>query len=366
VTARLYNANPVKEAVSEVLPPIRAALGVRLEDTKAKSRKGEGVAKQQPEKTSTKPLSATRVQPAEDDYDIETDEDVNEEDSDDSPRDTHTRELADDIDDDDLAAYDARVAGSSDDEDEEGNDNNEHSTSALDSRPARERTYSPSVEYSPPPSASTSASPPPAQRKPSLSPSPSPEPQRAAKQKSKPQKDPNTTFLPSLTLGGYFSGSDSDAESAPEDISETVKPRSNRRGQRARQQIWEKKFGQKAKHLQDGGVGANGKQGVGGKAGRDDGWDMKRGARTAIVKGRPGEPYKPAWAKAREERGPKRVGATGENATALGGRRQEHAGGVKEKEKEKPIHASWVAAKKAKEAKKFDIHTFAGKKVSFD
>ncbi|RDA84306.1 hypothetical protein CP532_4804 [Ophiocordyceps camponoti-leonardi (nom. inval.)] len=68
------------------------------------------------------------------------------------------------------------------------------------------------------------------------------------------------TSLPSL-MGGYVSGSESAS-----DIDE-AKPKP-RRGQRARQAIWEKKYGSSAKHLQKPSR----------KDERDAGWDMRRGA----------------------------------------------------------------------------------------
>ncbi|KAF2857565.1 hypothetical protein K470DRAFT_260686, partial [Piedraia hortae CBS 480.64] len=58
--------------------------------------------------------------------------------------------------------------------------------------------------------------------------------------------NPQTLFLPSLAQG-YISGSDSASE-VPATAEATV--RKNRRGQRARQALWEKKYGSSAKHLQ--------------------------------------------------------------------------------------------------------------------
>ncbi|KAK6854433.1 hypothetical protein PG995_009526 [Apiospora arundinis] len=73
-------------------------------------------------------------------------------------------------------------------------------------------------------------------------------------------RDGDSTFLPSL-MGGYISGSESDASDV-----DVAPARNNRRGQRARQAIWEKKFKQEAKHLNKP------------KDSRDAGWDPKRGA----------------------------------------------------------------------------------------
>ncbi|GME83533.1 unnamed protein product [Ambrosiozyma monospora] len=58
--------------------------------------------------------------------------------------------------------------------------------------------------------------------------------------------------LPALA-GGYFSGDESDSEDGDPDNDSVVKKattqRKNRRGQRARQKIWEKKYGKKANHV---------------------------------------------------------------------------------------------------------------------
>lgn len=145
-------------------------------------------------------------------------------------------------------------------------------------------------------------------------------------------------MLPSL-MGGYISGSESDAS----DIDVAPAGRKNRRGQRARQAIWEKKFKDKAKHINQE------------KAGRDSGWDLKRGA----VDGSDRTPWKKGI-KTPFERRPE-------------GRRdeQEHAAPEPrrprpptKKDDEGPLHPSWEARKKAKEAQQ--TAAFQGKKITFD
>ncbi|BGP47446.1 hypothetical protein JCM10450v2_003298 [Rhodotorula kratochvilovae] len=87
-------------------------------------------------------------------------------------------------------------------------------------------------------------------RQPSLSPSPPP----AKKARSAAPLKPTTSssFLPSLAAG-YVSYSDSDGEDARwvKDLEREDKKgaRKNRRGQRARQAIWEKKYGSAANHV---------------------------------------------------------------------------------------------------------------------
>ncbi|KAK3384579.1 Bud-site selection protein [Lasiosphaeria ovina] len=146
-----------------------------------------------------------------------------------------------------------------------------------------------------------------------------------------PARATDSTFLPSL-MAGYISGSESAS-----DID--VKPRKNRRGQRARQQIWEKKFKAEAKHLK--------------KMARDDGWDSKRGA---VEAGEDGKPWK------RGIRNP---------LLGRGGR-----GGAdkapppppprpKTRDDTGPLHPSWEAKKKLKLLQK-DTAPYQGKKITFD
>ena len=151
----------------------------------------------------------------------------------------------------------------------------------------------------------------------------------------------STTFLPSLMMGGYWSGS----ESAPEDEAEDHQTRKNRMGQQARRQLWEKRFGRNANHLK--------------KENRDQGWDPRKGAIGSNDRGDHG-----------------RSGGTGSNRSGFQGNRSVGAGsgansdpvkaraGRKAAPVEGALHPSWEAAKKAKEAKK--IPAFQGKKVLFD
>jgi hypothetical protein len=156
-----------------------------------------------------------------------------------------------------------------------------------------------------------------------------------AKSKVREVQEVRTTaesrFLPALSQAAYYSGTDSEAS----DLDEKLAPRKNRRGQRARQKIWEQKFGEKAQHVQ--------KQ----EQERSKGWDAKRGAVDDRKRG---------WgdAAAPGGRGPVR---SGENAMPLGPKKtkRDDAGS---------LHPSWLAAKAAKE-KKVDAKP-QGKKVVFD
>lgn len=156
----------------------------------------------------------------------------------------------------------------------------------------------------------------------------------------RPKKTAKSTsnFLPVLSMGGYISGSDSDIE----DIDDS-KPKKNRRGQRARQAIWEKKYGKSAKHLH----GQDLKQG----------WDPKRGAVDSDPRAYKGSKTS-RYAKAA-------------NALPLGKNRNAEPPATKMNESKKsrddtgPLHPSWEAAKRAKE-KKSEPVKFTGKKISFD
>ncbi|EAA30916.1 Bud-site selection protein [Neurospora crassa] len=185
----------------------------------------------------------------------------------------------------------------------------------------------------------------------------------------------DSTFLPTL-MGGYISGSESasDVDVAP--------PRKNRRGQRARQAIWEKKYKEEAKHLK--------KQ----QKARDAGWDLKRGA----VESSDGKPWKKgslldlknkgkggSEEGGEEKGGDARAGGAGA-AAARGGDRGRGGGSrggrggsgaaaaaaaappakaPKKRDDSGPLHPSWEAKKKAKEKEMLSA-PFQGKKITFD
>ncbi|KAK6956813.1 hypothetical protein Daesc_002093 [Daldinia eschscholtzii] len=182
----------------------------------------------------------------------------------------------------------------------------------------------------------------------------SPPPKRTKIAKAAPISAGNSAFLPSL-MGGYISGSESEASDL-----DLAPARKNRRGQRARQAIWEKKYKEKAKHVQ--------KQQEKAKAGRDQGWDMRRGA-----VGDEEASNKP-WKKGIRNPFDNKHIHPERQQQLQGGREQ--AGGrnsVADRPKPKavpkrddtgPLHPSWAAAKKAKEeGQKIE---FQGRKVVFD
>ncbi|RPB24437.1 Bud-site selection protein [Terfezia boudieri ATCC MYA-4762] len=144
-----------------------------------------------------------------------------------------------------------------------------------------------------------------------------------------------STFLPSL-MGGYISGSESDRNSyRPSKKGAAQKQRKNRMGQQARRALAEKKYKENARHIKLG-LGSGNKE------------DPKRGGRG--VRGvRGGGGF--------GRGGGGRFGGDGRD----GGSKQ-----VVERKKntEGPLHPSWEAARKAKEAKA--KAEFQGKKIKFD
>lgn len=142
-----------------------------------------------------------------------------------------------------------------------------------------------------------------------------------------------TAFLPTLSMGGWYSGSESsDDEAAGDSGAAQPKERKNRRGQRARQQLAELKYGNNAKHLQ--------KQ----ASSRDSGWDRRKGAvgPTGRSKGQTGSSSKPL--------------KTGDPVKPSRPTIRDDTG---------PIHPSWEAAKQRKSQSAAPA-AFAGKKITFD
>ncbi|KAL8716766.1 MAG: hypothetical protein Q9225_005933 [Loekoesia sp. 1 TL-2023] len=155
-----------------------------------------------------------------------------------------------------------------------------------------------------------------------------------------------TRFLPSLMMGGYWSGSEprSDDEGNLNELQ-----RKNRRGQRERRLIAEKKYGQNANHLKKQKNGND----------RDRGWDARRGAQASNGRGNRGRGRGGTIRVSQAARSTKKGAASssGANSDPIGTRRTvgkgKPAGG--------PLHPSWQAAKSAKEKSA----TFQGKKVLF-
>ena len=176
----------------------------------------------------------------------------------------------------------------------------------------------------------------------SLSLSPPPKPPKAKKVAKITGRAGESAFLPTL-MGGYVSGSESAS-------SIDVAPRKKRLGQQQRQAIAEKKYGAKAKHLARVARGRN-------QGGRDSGWDMRRGA----VEGGDTSSRTP-WKKGISNP----LIGTGANSSEIGPRNAVLSKPRVERKKDDqgPIHASWEAAKKARDKEK--KAEFSGTKITFD
>lgn len=166
-----------------------------------------------------------------------------------------------------------------------------------------------------------------------------------------------SSLLPSLSSGYIPADSDSDPDAEFDDLNgPDGAAKKNRRGQRARRQIAEKKYGANAKHVI---AEANGT----GRQTRDAGWDARRGATDG------------PWRGAGRGRG----GGFGGRGGGRGGfgvqgreQRSARAGALaaqpKHRDDDGKLHPSWEAAKKRKEAAAGGASQarFTGTKISFD
>jgi len=320
VTARLYNSNPVKTAMPEILYRIRAVLG--LDDTKPTSKTnikegsqvlGDG--------GSEVPREIRGVLDGKTRSDLERGASISL-----SPEwtgfsdDEQAAFDTDDVQEMDFLAYDARLAGSSDSDSEDDITSQTRSTNLRDIHNPHSVDLSKSRSSS---ISASSSSPPPATRKSNVPPTTS-----------------NSTFIPSL-MGGYWSGS----ESAEDDETIENNARKNRMGQQARRLLWEKKFGKKANHLKH-------KE-------RDEGWDLRKGAGGSHGRERGGRGRGRG-----HDRGPGRNQGLRNGGHDSGANSDPVVSRVKGKKEDGPLHPSWEAAKKAKE-QKMNV-AFQGKKVVFD
>ncbi|CAF9922249.1 hypothetical protein IMSHALPRED_005636 [Imshaugia aleurites] len=341
VQARLFKSGPVQAAVTEALKGIRSVLGIEELKRNGKKRlRAKDYASGPPIDSANglevlkRERSSKSITPAENEDEwngLSAPERLRrEEDQDDDNND-------DDV---DYNTYASRLAGSSDDsaveEDIQGQD---HDHDRFDDMSITED------EENPHEAAETSA----ATRDPPTDNHPTARKAALEPQRSKPPTAPpnSTTFLPSLSLGGYWSGSDTGSSDNDSAAAAKTEVRKNRMGQQARRALWEKKFGQNANHVK--------KQGLD----RDQGWDARRGAVGADERGK---------------RGRGRGGGDGRGGSRGGGRFAKSTGAnsdpvVARTVTSKPaaegsLHPSWEAARKAKEQKK--AMPFQGKKVVFD
>jgi hypothetical protein len=308
VVARLFNSAPVKKVLSEVLQSIYHVLGLpQIASGNARESR----------KTGEEPTGAASQLGASEDFEGFSDEDT------DLKNDGERRvpplpddNGSDDESDDAILDYADRLASS-----EEDSDND-----SLDIPIVSSRTGNRQEDLSLSPSGDEIS-----QSEERALPTRSTQPQKLAK----------TAFLPSLSLGGYYSGSES-GEGEPDYRGPALpKPRKNRRGQQARRMLAELKHGKNAKHLS--------KQP---QKDRNSGWDAKRGAvgDTQPSRGRGRDSHT-----ARVPRD--------DHATAFS--RKSVPTARKSRDDSGPIHPSWEAAKKRKTQDQAQA-SFQGKKTTFD
>ena len=338
VTARLYNSNPVKTAMIEVMASINVVLGIEHQSNRKKRLRKADYESNKPTKEEADPQEsgARRTEDVMDDETVsginivsrpEAPQEITNADEDED-NDVNKDCEEDDGSDLEYDKYASRLANSSDSDSAEDVDENESEPTPTTGAGRIARNLSISL--------STSLSNP--------SPSPSPPPTKAKPTKSNTTAPKSTTFLPSLMMGGYWSGSESASEIDDEEADAAdIQTRKNRMGQQARRALWEKKFGAKANHLKN--------------QPREVDWDARKGARGGDDRGKRGR----GRGGRRDGGGGREFGGRGSGAS---GANSEKVGGRKAKVEEGPLHPSWEAAKKAKEQKK--TATFLGKKAVFD
>ena len=338
VVGRLFNSNPIKHVMPGVMEAVLACLAVESSSGMDSGKKGGKVESLAKQKATAKSKASE-----EDEFEgLSVDEDTA-----DLP--SHGRrnraEDAEESEDDEMAAYDDRLA----------------SDSAMYSESASSETFQPPANK---PDGNNRHPPPPLADDVSLSPSPPPPPvpKSAVKApKAAPKPAGTTTFLPSLMMGGYYSGSDSDDDDDGERHVESgkdplqQKQRKNRRGQKARQEIAAKKHGKNANHLKKAAV----KEG----RNRDAGWDARKGPTEGSSRGRGFENRRGGRNNSKKP--------TGANSDAVVGRREFGVarGTIETKARENegpPLHPSWEAAKKRKTQSLGPTQLFSGKKIKFD
>jgi hypothetical protein len=329
VLARLFSSTPVKNVVPTIISEIRTLLGV---DEAPAGKTGNAEAK-----TDAGSKEKPARKKAEESVSVSGSEDEAQPKQTSSTRDggrvSHDMDISGDEESgsDDFAEFDARLGSGSDFEDEEDVDGDS---------PAKSRALaddiSDSVSRSPSPDFSGADSPPTKKTK-------------ATKGSAAPAQ--TTTFLPSLMMGGYWSGSEDASEG--EEAAASAPKRKNRMGQQARRALWEKKYGAGANHVQ--------KEMKKQKRSRDSGWDTRKGA----TDGGKGDRFggRGGFADRGLSDRPHNVHNAGGQQSGSG---PAHVSRPKapSKDNEGPLHPSWEAKKKLKE--QASMAKFEGKKVTFD
>lgn len=349
VTARLFKSNPVQNALPEILNDIRTLLGV--DETSTKKQPQKKADQKATQKDESMEESANEPESTPDEVSSKSAKDE-------KSKAEYLNDInVDDVSDGesmDLSYFDARLASASDGSDSDDDDispikpalnSNKITPKFPDNISISSAEEASSIsEYSEPEPESESDSPPPLTKS------------KPSKQDTNVADKPkDTTFLPSLMMGGYWSGSDSEPEEDDEVAAAATgsgKPaRKNRMGQQARRALWEKKFGARAKHIQE----EQQKKGSRNNS-KNSGWDARRGATDDNDNG-------PRWGGAAGRR--QYTGSSSRNGD--GGEkdvRKENAIAANKKKAYDGLHPSWEAARKAKQEKA--QASFQGKKITFD
>lgn len=357
VQARLFNSSVVKVAMTNIMDNIRVALGIGNEE-KARKKKRMRAADYAPENKSIKQAPLKHLGPGKSLATKEAEKHDRQMQSPIGSLQAEPEVTCSENESVNLTAYEDRLAESEDESSQELH-------SQVSSTENKKFEHCTSRDPSPSHSASSSSS---------------------VLDSPKPRKIPTTTprstiFLPSLTMGGYISDSDSDSavsDPFPLPGNATPKRRTNRRGQQERRQIWEKKYGGNANHLK--------RQDQQQQRKRDQGWDSQKGAigvggndrgkrgkgrgRERVVDGSSGSSNRTARARTagKGRVGPIRSGANSDPVQARRGGDKGHDASSKGNQTSAaaaatPLHPSWEAARRKKEANK--NVAFQGKKLVF-
>lgn len=365
VQARLFKSGPVQAAMTNALKGIRAVLGI--EEVRPKGRKrmrAKDYEDSYMANDATERAVSKRVEPSKPTTGASNEEEWTGLSAHESSDDDRDQGVGDEKEDVDYDLYASRLAQSSDEESMgeniEGQNHDRdklNDMSITDEEPSAEDSHDEEGEEEEEQGDSRVSD---AEDNNQWSKRPIP------KTKLKPPTAPpkTTTFLPSLSLGGYWSGSDTSHPSSDNDSSAAkIQVRKNRMGQQARRALWEKKFGQNANHVKKQGHVHD----------RNQGWDPRKGAQGVDdEKGKRGRGRSRGRGSGRGVVDARRGGGRGSRVD--GGRFAESTGAnsdpvVPRKTKgnpatEGPLHPSWEAARKAKEQKK--VMPFQGKKVVFE
>ncbi|KAI0648074.1 Bud-site selection protein [Trametes meyenii] len=181
--------------------------------------------------------------------------------------------------------------------------------------------------------------------------------------KGKAKATGESTFLPSLSVG-FTRGdsdasdlSDADAEAAAADL-----PRKNRRGQRARRAIWEKKYGKNANHVKKQHDGSGGRGANKGDPRERNGKTRAQGPGSHDRPERPGASTRSGYG---HGAGADARGAPPPPPVDGGWPKRRDAGAGAKKGDDKPLHPSWEAKKRLKEKLNPSIIPAQGKKITF-